>query len=458
MSGSLPVHTATLLDPQEAFGFVRAALDGAVVLVPLDRAPRAAGQHVVELRAPGLRTPILVVAEPVGEPTAGMFPMRLRPKDGAHAAHLAALIDAPPPSDPTEPGKRRERASFRVMDLPLVGGARPTQTLDSLDAPLADVIELGALSTLDTPNERAEFLTPERPLAKPASDHDDLTGTTLASGRYEIVEAIGRGGSGKVYRARHTGLGSQVAVKVLHRGRDADARAIRRFEREARTMSKLDHPNVTRVVDFGQEPSGRLFIAMELLEGTGLHHLIAERAPFPLRSIVNLMTQICGALSAAHDQGIIHRDMKPENVIVVPRTDDDGQTVLVVKVCDFGTARILEPDAPTDSTGTGFLCGTPEFMAPEQVLSEPADAATDMYSCGVMLFEMATGRLPFRAPSVVAVLNSQLYDPPPKISRVVPDADARLEKIVAKALQKDRRRRHQSARELRDDLLALIAS
>ena len=468
MASRMPLRTATLLDPEEAYGLVRAALDGSVVLVPLDRAPAELGKHVLQLRAPGLETPLLVVAEPVGEPTAGMFPLRLRPKDATHAAQLAALIDVEPPSDPTvpdltPPGRTRDRASFRVMDdMPLVGGTRVSQTLDSLDAPLGNVVNLGRVGTLDTPlNLDSQELAGSDAAVQAAREQargqqDDLGGRSLAGGKYKILDEIGRGGAGKVYRARHVALDKEIAVKVLHRGREADERTVRRFSREAQTLSRLDHPNVIRVLDFGREPDGRLFIAMELLEGTPLNRIIAKRAPLALKRTVGLMVQICAGLGAAHAEGIIHRDVKPENVIIVPKTDEDGGTALTIKVCDFGTARMMEPGSPvSEVTGTGILCGTPEFMAPEQILSEPADAATDIYSCGVILYEMATGRLPFQSQSVVAILNSHLYDPPPKPTRIQPAVDPGLERVILKAMSKDRRKRHQSARELRDELAAL---
>src|SRR5687767_398068 len=168
-----------------------------------------------------------------------------------------------------------------------------------------------------------------------ASVADPLLGRVVA-GKYEIESLLGGGGMGKVYRARHRALDKVIAIKVLHAVYQTDQKFAQRFQREARAASKLDHPNGMQVLDFGVEPDGLLYIAMELLAGKDLHKVLLSEGLPSLERTVTIMAQVCAALQAAHDQGIVHRDMKPENVVVVPKVSDDGTTIDLVKACDFG--------------------------------------------------------------------------------------------------------------------------
>jgi serine/threonine-protein kinase len=294
------------------------------------------------------------------------------------------------------------------------------------------------------------------------SESDPVLGRVIG-GKYEIQSLLGGGGMGKVYKARHRALDKIIAIKVLHGAYQSDAKFAQRFEREALAASKLDHPNSMQVLDFGREPDGLLYIAMELLDGKDLHKILATEGLPSLERTVDIMSQTLAALQAAHGQGIVHRDMKPENIVIVPKTSDDGTIVDLVKVCDFGIAKIQDTraydDAPTAAplTTAGMVCGTPEFMSPEQARGLKLDARSDIYSCGVVLYQMATGRLPFTGDSAIGIVMKHIMDPPPLPSIVNPAVPPGLEAVILRALEKDQAKRPQSARELRAALRALVA-
>ncbi len=257
---------------------------------------------------------------------------------------------------------------------------------------------------------------------------------------------------GTVYAATQLSLGKLVAIKVLREHLRRDAQVVRRFHREARAASSLEHPNSVRVVDFGETPEGDLYIAMELLEGRELARVIDEEWPFPLPRLVHVMSQVLGVLGAAHRRGIVHRDLKPENVMLL-RTDDDSD---YVKVCDFGIAKLLDGERTASAlTELGVVCGTPEYMSPEQARGEPLDGRSDIYAAGVMLYKLATRRLPFTAETAIGVVTKQITEeptPPSELGAV----DARLEAIVLRALEKRREARFQSAEELKRALGDLL--
>jgi serine/threonine protein kinase len=264
---------------------------------------------------------------------------------------------------------------------------------------------------------------------------------------------IGRGGVGAVYKARHRELRMAVAVKVLHESFQHDIDFCRRFYAEALAASRLDHPNITRVIDFGQEPDGVLYLAMEFLAGVELRAVLAQEGPLGAQRIAEVMMQTCAGLSHAHARGIVHRDIKPENLVIVPGQDDDGEAIELVKVCDFGIAQ--HRALPT-ADAAGVIAGTPEYMSPEQCRGDELDARSDVYACGVVLYELATGQVPFTAERPQSILNKHQFTDPVKPSLIRGDVDPLLEKIILRALAKEPEDRPQSMRELRGELRELL--
>jgi serine/threonine protein kinase len=298
------------------------------------------------------------------------------------------------------------------------------------------------------------------------ADHDLLVGRTIA-GKYVVEDLIGSGAMGAVFRARQVALDKTVAIKVMH-GETADDPAFAaRFQREARAASRLNHPNSIQILDFGAEPDGLLYIAMEYLNGRSLHSVLREEWPLAPARVADILMQTLAALAVAHDMGVVHRDLKPENVMVLRGTDDDGRPKDIVKVCDFGIAKITDPRAyrgsgERDSEGpvttAGFLVGTPEYMSPEQGRGEKLDPRSDLYSVGVILFEMLTRRVPFDAENAIGIVLKHITEEPPVPSAIVPGVDPRLDAIALRALHKFREERYPSARDMRADLRVVADS
>lgn len=258
---------------------------------------------------------------------------------------------------------------------------------------------------------------------------DDLLGTTV-DGRFEVLAPLGKGGMGVVYRAKQLSIGREVALKVLDRAIEKDVKAIQRFFREAKLASTLQHPNTVPVIDFGQNADGRLFLAMELINGTTLLGAINQQGAFPLARVVAVGTQLCDALEAAHDLQIVHRDLKLENVMLVAGKRDH------VKVLDFGLARSLV-DPTTAMTATGLVSGTPRYMAPEVALDgAPPAASQDMYAIGVMLAEMSIGRPLWSAPTM-----ELLFIKKQDSESAIVDVPAALKPLVRSLLSDDPTRR-----------------
>jgi serine/threonine protein kinase len=293
-----------------------------------------------------------------------------------------------------------------------------------------------------------------RPVSEPAQD--PLRGRLLGGGRYEIESEISSGSIGRVYRGRHLLLNRPIAVKLLHEELAESAQFIEHFNGEARAASRLDHPNICRVFDFGEDDDGLRYIVMELLEGLELGQIVESEGPLPLEVAVDFGAQICAALSTAHERGIVHRDIKAENIVAIPSVDDDGVPTRVLKVCDFGLAMSINVSGGEQFATIRGTCGTPAYMPPEQVLGETLDARADVYACGVLLYLLSTGQLPFEAPDVPTLLSMQLRTEPKPPSTVNPAVNPGLEAVILKAMSKDRLARFATARELRSALRSLV--
>ena len=269
----------------------------------------------------------------------------------------------------------------------------------------------------------------------------EVAENTLVDSRYRILRRLGSGGMADVYCAEDTHLGREVALKVLHRRFAQDEEFVERFRREASAAAGLQHPNVVGVFDRGRH-DGTYYIAMEYLPGRTLKDIVATEAPLDQARVVDLGRQILEAAGFAHRHGVIHRDFKPHNVIV----DDAGQA----KVTDFGIARA----GASEMTETGSIMGTAQYLSPEQAQGHAVTAASDLYSIGVMFYEMLAGRLPFEGESAVAVALKHLSEPPTPISHLRPDVHPALESVVMAALAKDPAQRWQSAEDFAAGLTA----
>jgi serine/threonine protein kinase len=290
-------------------------------------------------------------------------------------------------------------------------------------------------------------------------DGDPLVGRTLDD-RYLLAGRLGEGGMGAVYRARHTLMNKPCAVKVLTGPAASEELAWRRFQREAQSASRLDHENCIRVTDFGRTADGIAYLVMELLEGRTLAEELNERGALAIPRLVPIGRQIAAALAHAHGLGVVHRDLKPDNVFLVPR----GAAGDLVKVLDFGLAKLVGDARPASGslstlTEAGSVFGTPEYMSPEQAEGKPLDARADVYSFGVLLYQMMTGMLPFQAASFLAILTKHLTETP--ISPLVRRPDLLLPRplasLVMRCLEKTPDRRPATAQAIVDEIDAMAA-
>lgn len=291
---------------------------------------------------------------------------------------------------------------------------------------------------------------------EPADDRPSLVGS-LISGRYRIEEALGEGGMGSVYLAEHTLMHKRMAIKVLHPEMTRLPEVVARFEREAMAAAHIEHPNVAAATDFGQLDDGSFFLVLEFVQGKSLRELL-DAGPLPPQRAIHITSQIVSALVRAHGLGIVHRDLKPENVMLVDRDGDPD----FVKVLDFGIAKVpvgeIVKSAPITSkqalTQLGIVYGTPEYMAPEQALGRAVDARADLYSLGVLLYEMLTGVRPFEAENPVTLLGLHVTQAVPSFRDRAPNLSVppELEAIVMALLEKEAEKRPKDAREVLEAL------
>jgi serine/threonine-protein kinase len=287
-----------------------------------------------------------------------------------------------------------------------------------------------------------------------------LTGRTLAH-KYTIESVVGTGAMGTIYRARQIALDKTVAVKVLHQALAQDPSFVDRFKIEAFSASRLEHPNSLRVLDFGKEDD-LLYLVMEYVEADNLLSIMQTQWPLEDQRVAQITSQALAALAKAHDVGIVHRDLKPENILVLRGTDDEGNPIDIVKVCDFGIAKLVSsvetsqafaPHEPAEN----LIVGTPDYMSPEQAQGQDVDARSDLYSMGVVLYHLLTGKTPFDAdtPQGIAVQHVLQEPVPPSAIRKVHPA---LEAVCLHAMRKAAADRYQSAREMRRAVLAAVGT
>jgi eukaryotic-like serine/threonine-protein kinase len=294
-----------------------------------------------------------------------------------------------------------------------------------------------------------------------SSPSTDLVGQVVAD-RYHVVKKLGEGGMGQVYLAEHVKMGRRSAIKVLNPSMVHDPEAVARFNREAANASRISHPHVCAIYDFGETPDGLIYLAMEFVEGEPLTDLLEQQRALPLARAVRIALQVADALQAAHDLGIVHRDLKPDNIMVARGRDGSD----VVKVVDFGIAKAVgggDGGGGDDSqkvTKTGLVVGTPEFMSPEQLSGDPLDGRSDLYALGLVLFKMLTGKLPFEGTTVQDTMVKRLTDEPLTLADARPDLQfpPGLQATLDGALTRNRVDRYQSAAKLAHDLAAVVGT
>lgn len=293
-------------------------------------------------------------------------------------------------------------------------------------------------------------------MTHPSHHREVLPPGTVLARRYIVRELIGDGGMAQVYLGEHETIGRPVAIKVLVASLARNPSVVVRFLQEARASSKVRHENVVEITDFGETDNGRPFMVMEYLEGEDLLTTMEREGALPWERARPMLLQMLAALEAAHDQRVIHRDMKPENVFRITRMGNED----FLKVFDFGIAKVLkDADDPAKSlTLDGQLIGTPAYMSPEMCRGERVDGRSDLYSLGILAYQMLTGVLPFSADDEVPsrLLYCHLHEPVPPMATMAPGiaVEPRVEEIIRRTLAKDRDDRFSSARELADALLA----
>lgn len=281
---------------------------------------------------------------------------------------------------------------------------------------------------------------------------DPLMGRVVAD-RYRILELVGRGGMGVVYKVEHVRMGKLMAMKLLHGELSRDREVVKRFKREATAVSLLSHPNTVQVFDFGRS-EGLMYLVMEFIEGVELARMIRDEGPMDFTRCAIIVSQVCSSLAEAHEKGIIHRDLKPENVLI--RESRDGS--LMVKVLDFGLAKLRETEERAETTHQGVLVGTPHYMSPEQIRGEEIDSRSDIYSLGAMMYKALSGEPPFKASTPVAVLTKHLNEPAPSLNENHPENRIPIgaNRLILRCLDKRQKNRFQSVDEIKEELQRLL--
>jgi serine/threonine-protein kinase len=271
----------------------------------------------------------------------------------------------------------------------------------------------------------------------------DLIGAIVAD-RYHVLRKLGQGGMGQVYLVEHVKMGRQSALKVMNPAMVKDADAISRFNREAANASRINHPHVANVYDFGETPDGIIYLAMEFVDGPPLTKLIQDEGPLPPARAATIIRQAADALAVAHDMGIVHRDLKPDNIMIAKSRDGSD----VVKVVDFGIAKAAD-NVAQKVTKTGLVVGTPEYMSPEQLAGDKLDGRSDIYSLALVAFNMLTGKLPFPAETVQESMIMRLTESPRKLADMRPDVawSTEVQDCLDKALMRDVSSRYHNATE-----------
>jgi serine/threonine protein kinase len=280
---------------------------------------------------------------------------------------------------------------------------------------------------------------------------DSLIGKTIDA-KYRIESILGEGGMGTVYLSTRLMIGDTVAVKILHSSQVSDPQAIERFRREAQAAARLKHQNAVTIYDFGVSNEGLVYLVMELAEGQSLRDIIKQQGPVTPSAAAEIMSQVCAALDEAHRQNIVHRDLKPDNIIVAVTNN-----ALRAKVLDFGIAKMRDLSA-SNLTQTGAVMGTPYYMSPEHCMGEELDHRSDIYSLGIVLFEMLAGVVPFNSPISTAVVVQHVNQAPPSLRALNASISAAVEAVVMRALAKRRDLRQQTAVQLAQELIAAAAA
>ena len=382
---------------------------------------------------------------------------------GSDGAPLTAWLDPGP--TPTEPHETKAKAGPPdVIESPPPASAKK-QAPGNLQE-IADWVNLGAGNKpatggltrheINFTEERPRRLIQEDSLeidSSPASELA-LVGKTL-EGKYLIQSVLAEGGMAVLYIARHTTMERTVVVKVVHGALNSSPNALKRFEREAKVLARLNHPNIVAVYDFGFIKKKQPFLVMEYIKGMNLADKVEQHGPPAVPVAAQIIIQICRGLEEAHATGIIHRDLKPDNIILQEKVDRPDW----VKIVDFGIAHLLDGDGKR-LTRAGRITGTPEYMSPEQFKDRPLDTRADIYSLGIVVFELITGRLPFEADDLGVLMAKQLMEAAPPVSKLRQDiaSGSPIELLIKKCLEKEPEDRYQTAAEVRKAAEAIASA
>jgi serine/threonine protein kinase len=364
------------------------------------------------------------------------LPLRME-SGGALADELDLTFEAPVELEPVK------AQPVGTAPQPSARAAKEADPLSLPPSPLGPV-------SVDLARELRSSSAPQ--LLQPAPYLEPLKAGDVINHRYRLVDVLGEGGASVVYRVEHVQLQKMQALKVLRPEHSVHSSAVARFQREARSVCQLDHPNIVRVTDFGQAENGAFYLVMDLVEGESLYRRLQKEGAIQVRTALELVSQVLSGLGHAHEKGVVHRDLKPDNIMVVQHRDGPKARIL-----DFGIAKVNEPGERRPSlSATGAVFGTPRYMSPEQAAGDPVDQRSDLFSVGVILFELLTGRVPFDGETTFQVLSKVISEqaPPLIVPGLPPDLVLGLGWVLNTALAKDRSRRFSSAEAFRSALAA----